>query len=112
MLIQQQQFRLQDRLGLGLQDPRDLLLSILYTQNQENSRKHGKKFFWASPNTFSRILFRQVLCHVLHSGEDLVLVSLDAGDLLSVPVRKRVAQSHLTKRRLCFVEYIYCNLKK
>ena len=103
MLIQQQ-FRLQDRLGLGLQDPRDLLLSILYTHKIKKNPESMVKSFLDSPNTFSWILLWQVLCHVLHSGEDFILVPLDAGDLLSVPVRKRVAQSHLIKRRLCFVE--------
>ena len=111
LMLIQQQFRLQDRLGLGLQDPRDLLLSILYTHKIKKNPGSMVKSFLDSPNTFSWILLWQVLCHVLHSGEDLVLVSLDAGDLLSVPVREGVAQSHLIKQRRCFV-YIYCNLKK
>ena len=45
--------------------------------------------------TFSRILLWQVLGHILHGAEDLVLVPLDTGNLLSVPVWEGVAQSHL-----------------
>ena len=47
--------------------------------------------------TFPWILFRQVLCHILHCCQDLILIPLDAGNLLRVEIR--VAQSHLIKIR-------------
>ena len=47
LMLIQQQFRLQDRLGLGLQDPRDLLLSILYTHKiKKNPGSMVKSFFF------------------------------------------------------------------
>ena len=66
-----------------------------YTQDK-NKERFGKR----EKGTFSRILLRQVLGHVLHRAEDLLLVPLDAGDLLSVPVRQGVAQSHLIKQNM------------
>ena len=54
LMLIQQQFRLQDRLGLGLQDPRDLLLSILYTHKiKKNPGSMVKSFFFG----FAQYLF-------------------------------------------------------
>ena len=45
--------------------------------------------------TFARVLLGEVLGHVLHGAEDVGLAPGDAGHLLAVEVRQRVAERHL-----------------